>query len=82
MVAPHYMVAGRNHHFKQINLLTRFAGSLGKGPIQVEDDVWIGTNCIITDGVRICKNAVIAANNVITKVGSLVERFTEKMGTV
>ena len=38
-----------------------------KGPIIVEDDVWIGTRAIILSGVRIGKGAVIAAGTVVTK---------------
>jgi acetyltransferase-like isoleucine patch superfamily enzyme len=40
----------------------------GEGkPIVIEDDVWIGTNCVILPGVRIGKGSVIAANSVVKK---------------
>lgn len=35
--------------------------------IQIENDVWIGANCIITAGVKIGQGAVIAAGSVVTK---------------
>jgi len=38
-----------------------------KGPIIVEDDVWIGTDAIILSGVRLAKGTVIAAGSVVTK---------------
>lgn len=38
-----------------------------KGPIVVEDDVWIGYGSIILSGVSIGRGAVIAAGSVITK---------------
>ncbi|HCC00160.1 MAG TPA: acetyltransferase [Ruminococcaceae bacterium] len=38
-----------------------------KGPIVLEDDVWIGANAIIVSGVTIGKGAVIAAGSVVTK---------------
>lgn len=38
-----------------------------KGPIVIEDDVWIGDNCLILSGVTIGKGAVIAANTVVSK---------------
>lgn len=41
--------------------------ALAKGSVIIEDDVWIGANCIITSGVRIGKGAVIAAGSVVTK---------------
>lgn len=65
MIAPHCMIASGNHDFKQINVPMRFAGNLTKGPIVIEDNVWIGANATITDGVRIGRDAVIAANSVV-----------------
>ena len=38
-----------------------------KGPIIVEDDVWIGMNTMILSGVTIGKGAVIAAGSVVAK---------------
>ena len=35
--------------------------------IVVEDDVWLGSNVVVTDGVRIGQGAVIAAGAVVTK---------------
>ena len=33
----------------------------------IEDDVWIGSGAVITDGVRVGQGAVIAAGAVVTK---------------
>jgi len=66
MIAPHCMIAAGNHDFSQTEKPMRFAGSISKGPIIIEDNVWIGANCIITDGVRIGKDSVIGANSVVT----------------
>lgn len=41
--------------------------ALSKGKIEIEDDVWIGTNALILSGVHIGRGAVIAAGNVVTK---------------
>ena len=35
--------------------------------ITIENDVWIGANCIITPGVEIGEGAVVAAGSVVTK---------------
>jgi len=35
--------------------------------IVVEDDVWLGSNVVVTDGVRIGQGAVVAAGAVVTK---------------
>ena len=38
-----------------------------KGPITLEDDVWIGTSCVILQGVTIGKGSIIAAGSVVNK---------------
>ena len=40
---------------------------VSKGPVVIEDDVWIGDKATILSGVHIGKGAVIAANAVVTK---------------
>jgi acetyltransferase-like isoleucine patch superfamily enzyme len=36
-------------------------------PVIIEDDVWIGSNCIILKGVHVGRGAVIAAGSVVTR---------------
>jgi virginiamycin A acetyltransferase len=67
-------ILGGNH---QINSFSTFAfnyyfknkigESWTKGPITVEDDVWIGTDAIILSGVTLCKGTIVAAGSVVTK---------------
>ena len=38
-----------------------------KGPVIIEDNVWIGANSVVTAGVTIGKHAIIGAGSVITK---------------
>jgi acetyltransferase-like isoleucine patch superfamily enzyme len=38
-----------------------------KGPIIIEDEVWIGARSVVLSGVCIGKGAVIAAGSVVTK---------------
>ena len=38
-----------------------------KGDIIIEDDVWIGMNCMILSGVTIHQGAVIGAGSIVTK---------------
>lgn len=40
---------------------------LTKGPIIIEDDVWIGDEALILSGVKIGKGAIVAAGSVVTK---------------
>ena len=36
-------------------------------PVHINNDVWIGANCIITSGVSIGEGSIIAAGSVVTK---------------
>ena len=48
----------------------RHSKEFSNGQLIIENGVWIGANCTITDGVKIGNNSVIAANSVvITDVG-------------
>lgn len=67
MIGPHCMIASGNHDYKQREKPMRFAGNLTKGPIIIEDDVWVGANCTITDGIKIGTGAIVGANSVVTK---------------
>lgn len=42
-------------------------GTVGKGPITVGHDVWIGARCIILGGVTIGNGAVIGAGSIVTR---------------
>ena len=50
-----------------------FGAGHEKKQVIIENDVWIGANCIIVPGVTIGQGAVIAAGSVVTKT---VEAFT------
>jgi acetyltransferase-like isoleucine patch superfamily enzyme len=40
---------------------------VSKGPVIVEDNVWIGEGVVVLPGVRIGQNSIIGANAVVTK---------------
>ncbi len=67
MIAPNCMIAGGNHGIENIPepMITQTCTS--KGPIIIENDVWIASNSVILDGVRIGSGAVIGGGSVVTK---------------
>ena len=67
MIAPNCMLAGANHSFGDRNTPMMFQGSFSKGGIVIEDNVWIGANCVILDGVTIGTGSIIAAGSVVSR---------------
>ncbi len=69
-----HFILGGNHDYER---LTSFPfperiyheeyDGVCRGPIVVEDDVWIGYGAVILSGVTIGKGSVIAARSVVTK---------------
>lgn len=50
--------------FTQVN---NKVDSFSKGPIIVEDEVWIGVGALLLSGIRIGKGAIVAAGAVVSK---------------
>lgn len=65
LIAGQCFIIPANHIFEDITLPIYKQGFTSKGII-IEDEVWIGANCKILDGVTIGKGAVIAAGSVVT----------------
>lgn len=59
-------ILSSNHNIPPVGKLIFDSGHVHR-PILIENDVWIGANCIITAGVSIGEGAVIAAGSVVTK---------------
>lgn len=55
-----------NHRFDDENRPVREQGG-ESAPIDIGEDVWIGSNAVILPGVRIGDHAVIAANATVTR---------------
>jgi len=66
MIAPNCMIAGGNHNFMNIHEPMMFQGANEKGII-IEDNVWIGANSVILDGVVIGQGSVVGANSLVSK---------------
>lgn len=65
-IAPHVVIIPANHKFDDVDRPIARQG-LDKKGVVIEDDVWIGANAVILDGVHIGKGAVIGAGAVVTK---------------
>lgn len=60
-------ILGKNVHLGACSVVAGVLEPPSATPVIVEDDVLIGANCVILEGVRIGKGAVVAAGSVVTK---------------
>ena len=67
MIAPNCMLASGNHGIENNDIPMIFQKCTTKGNIIIEDDVWIGANSVILDGIIIRSGAVIGGGSVVTK---------------
>jgi acetyltransferase-like isoleucine patch superfamily enzyme len=65
MVGPGCMIAGGHHSFDSAEIPMRFQGGESMG-VRIDEDVWLGANCVVRDGIHIGKGAVIGAGSVVT----------------
>ena len=66
LIAPNCTLAPTNHAFQSRSTTIRHQGFLpSKGGILIEDDVWIGANCVVLDGAILRKGCVIGAGSLV-----------------
>lgn len=65
-IAANCTFAPVNHAYRDKSRLIREQGFLpSKGGIVIEDDVWIGANCVLLDGALLRRGCVVAAGSVV-----------------
>ncbi|MFZ4526948.1 MAG: acyltransferase [Undibacterium curvum] len=65
-IAANCTFAPVNHAYKARDVRINQQGFLpSKGGIVIEDDVWIGANCVLLDGAVLRRGCVIAAGSVV-----------------
>ncbi len=70
--SSHFLLGGE-HNYRTIStypfssrILHRDTEVLSKGPIIIEDDVWLGDACWVMSGVKIARGAIIATGAIVT----------------
>ena len=65
-IAAQCYIIDSNHGIEKNELIMNQVSKI-KGPVVIEDDVWLGAGCKVLSGVHIGKGAVIGANSVVNK---------------
>ncbi|WP_018985065.1 acyltransferase [Methylophilus methylotrophus] len=65
-IAANTTLAPVNHAYENKNILITKQGFMpSKSGITIEDDVWIGANCVVLDGAILRTGCVIAAGSIV-----------------
>ena len=65
-IAANCTFAPVNHAYAERSRLIREQGFLpSKGGIVIEDDVWIGANCVLLDGAVLRRGCVVGAGSIV-----------------
>jgi acetyltransferase-like isoleucine patch superfamily enzyme len=67
MFANYCFVADAEHRYDDPDLPVTWQGMTPKGPVTIGDNVWFGTNAVVTGGVTIGDRTVVGANSVVTR---------------
>jgi acetyltransferase-like isoleucine patch superfamily enzyme len=77
LIAPYVYMGGISYNFDRTDVPITEQGVYPKGGVCVENDVWLGANVTIVDGVTVGHGAIVAAGAVVTKD---IEPFGIAMG--
>lgn len=87
LIADRVFISDSTHCFRNTELPIIQQGDAYVGPVNLKEGCWIGIGAVILPGVTIGKNAVVAANAVVTHdvadftiVGGVPARFIGKIG--
>jgi acetyltransferase-like isoleucine patch superfamily enzyme len=67
LIADRVFISDADHNFADTSIPIRHQGDSFLGSVVLQDGCWIGIGAVILPNVTIGKNAVVAANAVVTK---------------
>lgn len=67
VMGPDVVIMTNAHAFERLDLPVNQQGNLPNKPVNIGNDVWIGTRVVIMPGVNIGDQAIIGASSVVTK---------------
>lgn len=66
LIGPYSILRDANHAFTSLKIPINQQGHVA-GEIQISDDVWVGSHCVILKDVKIGAHSIIAAHSLINK---------------
>ena len=66
VIADRVYVSDATHNYNDLNKPIIDQGTSFAGEVRIGEGSWLGINCVVLPGVRIGKNAIVAANSVVS----------------
>jgi acetyltransferase-like isoleucine patch superfamily enzyme len=67
LIADRAYISDSSHNYGDLDIPIGLQGDSFIGPVKLSDGCWIGIGAVILPGVTIGRNAVVAANSVVTR---------------
>lgn len=67
LIAGNCYIGGGRYIADRLDIPMMEQGVYTKGPVVIEDDVWLGAGAVVLDGVRVGKGCIVGAGAVVTK---------------
>lgn len=67
LIAGNCYIGGGRYFNEQLDVPMLKQGVYTRGPVVIEDDVWLGAGSTVLDGVKIGKGCIVGAGAVVTK---------------
>lgn len=67
LIADRVFISDADHNVADADVPIRFQGDAFLGPVTLHDGCWIGIGAVVLPGVTVGRNAVVAANAVVTR---------------
>lgn len=67
LIGPHCYIGGGCYHSDRTDIPMMQQGVYSRGPVIIEDDVWLGAGTVVLDGIHIGKGCIVGAGSVVTR---------------
>lgn len=67
LIADRVFISDADHKYEDIKVPVILQGDTFKGPVRLKAGCWLGVGVVVLPGVTVGRNAVVAANSVVTK---------------
>lgn len=66
LIADRVFISDADHNFNDLDVPIKLQGDSFRGAVNLESGCWVGVGAVILPGVTIGRNAIVAANAVVT----------------